>query len=154
MTPQQTDPDADDLEHRYIYDVILCVEHPTEPPERITRELGLAPDEPTFSVGVAIWSHSVKIRDHRLFFKVVVALLTQLEAAADFVHTLNAAEGRLTIWLRLPGHTNIGDVLAPGDVMRMARLKVELGVDVIPDLRSEPALRRPYPRAQPGPASA
>ena len=143
----------DEGDMQYMYDVALKIEHPQQLGEDIGLALGLDPDawQPET---LGVWSHTVSIQDHRLFFKVVVDLLTLLESAADFVQALNDGGGRTTIWLRLPGHTNIGDILAPRDILRMARLKIELGVEVVPDLQSEPALRRPYPRAQPGPASA
>ncbi len=157
MTSDQNDPHDDDLTSHYLYEVILSVEHPIERPERITHEFGLAIDDPISSAYAAVavtWSHTVKIRSHRLFFAIVIGFLTCLETAGDFVQALIASGGRITIWVRLPGSINIGDVLDAQDLARMARLKVELGVTMVPHLQSEPALQTPYPRAQPGPASA
>jgi len=63
-----------------------------------------------------------------------VELLERLEAAAEFVGNLLASGGRISLFVHLPGRTNIGDSLAPADLLRMGRLGVGLSVEVFPEM--------------------
>ena len=132
-----------------IYTVILMIHHPTERLDVITAALGMEPHHerqagqprttPTGTLlpGVnreTYWGFSDGIAGHRYFFETVVELLEKLEAAAEYMQYLLASGGRLSLVVHLPGHTNIGDSLAPADLLRMGRLGVGLGVEVFPEM--------------------
>ena len=133
-----------------LYNVTLRVSHPNEVLHTITNELGLQPHykwqagQPRAAPNGAplpgvnrdtYWAHAVRIAGHRYFFKTVVELLEKLEAAEEYVHGLIASGGRVSLIVHLPGHTNIGDMIAPADLLRLGRLGVGLGVEVFPDMR-------------------
>lgn len=133
-----------------IYDVTLMLNHPNEKLDTVTNELGLQPDykwqagQPrTTPVGKPLpgvnrdtyWAYCERIAGHRKFFETVVELLARLEAAEEFVWGLLRSGGRVNLIVHLPGHTNIGDVIAPADLLRMGRLGIGLGVEVFPDMR-------------------
>ena len=133
-----------------IYDVCLRVSHPNEKLDTITNELGLQPDykwqagQPrTTPIGTPLpgvnrdtyWTYCDRIAGHRMFFETVVELLARLEAAEEYVWGLLRSGGQVNLIVHLPGRTNIGDSLAPADLLRMGRLGIGLGVEVFPDMR-------------------
>lgn len=138
-----------DEARKEIYNVILMINHPTEKLEVITAALGIEPHHkwqagqprttPTGTLlpGVnreTYWGFSDGIAGHRYFFETVVELLEKLEAAAEYMQYLLASGGRINLVVHLPGHTNIGDSLAPTDLLRMGRLGIGLGVEVFPEM--------------------
>jgi len=132
-----------------ICDVTLMINHPNEKLDAITEAFGLQPDykwqvgQPrstpigTLLPGVnrdTYWAFSDRIAGHRHFFETAMELLAKLEAAEEFVRNLLAGDGRIRMVLHLPGRTNIGDTLAPADLLRMGRLGVALDVEVFPEM--------------------
>ena len=139
----------DDDDGREIYNVVLMMHHPSERLDRITSELGMerhhgwqAGEPRSTPKGTALpgtykdtyWGHSDEIKGHRKFFETVMELLEKLEAASEYVMNLSSSGGRISLIVHLPGHTNIGDVIKPADLMRIGRLGVELGVEVFPQM--------------------
>ena len=132
-----------------IYNVILMINHPTERLEVITAALGMEPHHErqagqprTTPTGTPLpgvnretyWGFSDGIAGHRYFFETVVELLEKLEAAAEYMQYLLGSGGRINLVVHLPGHTNIGDSLAPADLLKMGRLGIGLGVEVFPEM--------------------
>ncbi len=135
----------------YLYVVTLRISHPTEKLDVISKELGLQPDykwqvgEPrTSGSGVPFpgggvnketyWACYEEVEGRRLFSETVAEFLGDLEAAQDFAAHLIATGGRITININLPGFENIGSTITAATIARMARLGVELGIEVFPKM--------------------
>lgn len=139
---------ADEENMALRYSLVLTIKHPTIEPATISEALGLSPTrswtagEPrttpagTVLPGVnpaSFWSLSEARTGHREFFAAALDMVQNLERSVDFLSHLTDSGGIISIVVQLPGKVNIGDQIAPGELMRIARLGIFLGVEVFPD---------------------
>ena len=145
----ENEQDLADDRPEYLYEVTLRIRHPTETLEAVSKAFNLTPDykwqvgqprtTPTGALLPGIhkhtyWACTERVSGNRNFFKTVTDFLGDLEAAQEFVTHLIASGGTLTIVIHLPGFRNIGAGISAPDLGRMARLGIELDVEVFPKM--------------------
>ena len=152
--PEEDEQNPADYVPNYLYDVTLQIKHPTETLDIISEKIGLEPDyklqvgEPRTAANGAsfpgggvnkytYWACYEEVEGRRLFSETVAEFLNDLEAAQDFAANLIATGGRITIAINLPGFENIGSVISAADIARMARLGVELSIEVFPKMNRQ-----------------
>lgn len=131
-----------------LYGILLAIDHPDIEPKLISKRLRRDPQhgwragdlratpDGTVLPGVrktTYWGLSKQKRGHRAFFDGIKDMLDLLERHTDFVRQMIDEGGKVSITVQLSGRQNIGDVLQPADMGRMATLGVSLGVEVFPD---------------------
>lgn len=141
---------AEGIFRKHRYGLSLMIKHPAEKLHRISEELGLTPDyfwqvgdNWTLPSGKTLpgirkytyWCESLRYVDDKRFFEIIEERLVYLEAAAEYVHGLTDSSGTLALNVDLLGTTRIDDVLPSSIMLRMARLNVELGLEVFPNMR-------------------
>jgi hypothetical protein len=82
-----------------------------------------------------VWSWRVKCRSKREFFDSVNDLIAKLEPHSEFLSELVLTGGDLCIIVNILGRANIGNVLSWQSMEKLARLKIDLGIEVFPDER-------------------
>ena len=133
-----------------IYDVTLMLNHPNEKPDAITNGLGLQPDC-KWQAGQPPGHACREAAAGREPGHVLGLLRTDCRAPEVFRNRGEAAgpagsgggvrvgpapQRRAGQLDRPPaGHANIGDVIAPADLLRTDRLGIGLDVEVFPDMR-------------------
>lgn len=129
------------------YSILLVIKHPSLEPDRITNELRMSPTA-SWVVGEqrstpagrrlsgvnesSFWSLKTEAYGDRFFFEGLGDFLTRLEENSEFVINLAETGGSIAIIIHLSGGFNIGDEMSWGDLDRLARLKVSLGIEVFP----------------------
>lgn len=130
--------------------VRLLIKHPTLDPDLISSRLDMIPRLKQ-CVGAARisergeklrgtyqdsrWGWSSRIEDKREFFEEVVTLLDRLEPHKKFLEEIVESGGSIEIIIHLPGDVNIGWTLPWFELKRLAQLKIDLGIEVFPELR-------------------
>lgn len=133
------------------YSVDLLIEHPVMPPETITAGVGLRPQyswrqgerrktpDGTLLPGArpdTMWRHVTSREGHRLFFEAVKDMLVQLRHHQDFLLRISSEGGHVTLIVNLPGDVNIGDVLDADSARLLSELRIGLGIEVFPRMKS------------------
>ncbi len=136
------------------FKIVLMIDHPGMDPARITAELGMKPryhwkagDARQTPVGTPLpgrrqqsyWAISEEVAGHRDFFTSVADWVARLEPSAAFLSEIVETGGSIYIGLQLSGKRNIGDVINWDALARIAALKIQLGVEVFPDMRDAAA---------------
>ena len=133
--------DDDDAECRY--DIRLLISHPSIDPARITSVLGKTPGHAAKSGAptggrhvhrLSFWNHSHEIKGKRRFFSSFAETLDWLEPHRAFLADIVKEGGSIMLIVNLPGDTNIGSTLSWQDMARLVALKIDLGVEVFPDM--------------------
>ena len=143
MTDQQP---FDENEPDYRYDIRLLISHPSIDPARITSALGKTPSHSAIAGAptrpgrpyfhrLSFWSYSYEVEGKRKFFSSFAETMDWLEPHRDFLADIVKDGGDITLIVNLPGDTNIGSTLSWRDMARLAALKIDLGVEVFPDMR-------------------
>jgi hypothetical protein len=130
------------------YRVLLWIKHPSINPNEITRCIGFSPSvawmagerhvTPTGMMLPGIrdytyWCATQEALADRAFFQGVMDVVRRVEYADDFVNDLISTGGTVNIIVHLPGVINIGDVINASDLSALARLKINLGIEVFPN---------------------
>ncbi len=132
----------------YIFDISVMVSHPTLRADELTREFGMEPKN-SWSVGDVCatpdgkifpgirsgtyWNYSEEIRDKRDFSLALMEFFARaFESRSGFVGELVDSGGEILLLVYLHGSTNIGAVIKPADLARLAQLRVSLGIEVFP----------------------
>jgi hypothetical protein len=89
-----------------------------------------------------MWRHVRPFARQRLFFRGVEAMLKKLDRHAAFLSKIRSEGGRVTIIVNLPGYVNIGDVLDCDSAKLLAKLCIELGIEVFPTPQAQWSRRR------------
>ena len=134
---------------RYLFEIRLMIKHPSIDPAVITKELGREPNY-TWRVGSprkflngkprpgvyedSMWNHNVVVEGRRHFFKEIEKCIAGLELHADFLRNIVDAGRRISLTAKLPGETNIGDIMQWESLTRLGALKINLGTEVFPNL--------------------
>jgi hypothetical protein len=131
-----------------VYYVQLQVLHPELLAKDISDGLDLHPEgafdrghrmppygsgEPVGTYKKTVWYSGRRVEAQRLFTSDVIKLVNWLESKKAFVAVLTE-RGTVTINIHLGGLRNIGDVLEPTLLARLAALGVCLGIEVYPEL--------------------
>ncbi|MDO9413197.1 MAG: DUF4279 domain-containing protein [Pseudolabrys sp.] len=126
----------------------LLIKHPSMNPDKISERLGMVPQmahqagSNRFTPkGNALpglypdsrWGWSKKIEGKRDCFSEVSALVDSLEKHKDFLSDISDEGGSTEIIVHLAGDANIGWTMPWQELSRMARLKIDLGIEVFPD---------------------
>ena len=138
--------DLEDLGLRYR--VRILIKHPSEDLNALTLETALAP-KLLFTKGAqrfapngvmlpgthaaSTWSYWEDFRDSRAFSNGVRSMLDALAPASDSINRLVDGGGEAMLILEFQGHRNIGDAIDRCDLVRMAELGLELGIEVYPN---------------------
>lgn len=69
----------------------------------------------------------------RLFSHEIENLITRLESKRAFLLALSTDATELSLILNLPGDANVGDTIAPTELLRLAQQNVALGIEVFLD---------------------
>lgn len=139
---------TDDLEELPLkYRIVLAIKHPNLDPATISVELGMEPsnswvagDERKTPMGTRLpgtnpssfWTASEEALGDRFFFKSVVDLVRRLEKSADFISNIADTGGVTSVIIQLSGQANIGDTMGSEELLRLAKPKMQLGVEVFP----------------------
>lgn len=139
----------DDSDKNLYYVMSLLIRHPTIDPKLITTELRLRPfrccrfgAHHATPIGAPLeglwknssWSWNNHYRGNRAFFNSVDELLDRLEAHRAFLLDLTSSGGTICLILHLPGKYNIGDDLSFPSMKKMVNLKIDLGIEVFPEM--------------------
>jgi hypothetical protein len=132
------------------YDIVLLIKHPSIDPAVISEQIGLTPfryqrfGEPRVTpTGIPLvglwknssWSWQLRCKGKRAFFESVNRLVVELESHSKFLSDLVLDGGNICLIVNLDGKKNIGDVLSWQAMERIARLKIDLGIEVFPNDR-------------------
>jgi hypothetical protein len=139
------DPDLD-----LVYTLQVRFEHPSTISSEISQKLGKLPDR-SWDVGgprstpqgrmlsgknkQTYWTYSVLKEGKRDFFKHVTDELNNLLSKGKFVESFIQTGGNIALIVGLPGSHNIGDVISPKDLRRIADAGVSLGIEVFPGMK-------------------
>jgi hypothetical protein len=140
---------TEDADDEYCFKLLVRIKHPTVSLTDMTHAL----DRETahaWSVGdpgpagasfqfrrYTYWLTSRAVLDTRFFSRDLEIDLTWLQSKRDFVRSLLDTGGSVSLEVWLPGQINIGDVLTPVLLGKMAELGVGLGIEVLPHLDAE-----------------
>jgi hypothetical protein len=131
------------------FNVVLLFRHPEIDPEQISRELSLKPYSafkngtvrtlPNGNVlpGLAThssWNHIYRYSGDHELIEAVESVVNLLEEHRSFILRLCLQGGSCQVYLQLPGDVNVGGALPWQLLDRMSRVRVELGVEVFPNL--------------------
>lgn len=138
-----------DDDDAHVSEAYLLIVHPDIDPERITRELGLAPTI-AFRAGDPVvtpkgsrlpgtrpdtrWRYCAPPHARRDFFAPLGRILDHLAPHRTFLRQLMLEGGLVEVAVNLSGERNIGDVITPEDIRKLADLGIALGVEVFPEL--------------------
>lgn len=145
LTDKQEDYDA-----HYRFTIVLQMSHPTMHSTIVTKALGVEPKRswtvgevrrtPTGTALEGIyrqtsWSISERFERRRDFFDACLEFIDRiLQPRAKFVDSFLQTGGKIAVYLQIPGDANIGDAITAEGLARVARLGIEISVEVFPDM--------------------
>lgn len=80
----------------------------------------------------SMWSYWVDVENTREFADSVAKVLDLMAPARAVIHDLISTNGQATLIIELSGTRNIGDVIAPAALAKIAGLGLSLGIEVFP----------------------
>jgi Domain of unknown function (DUF4279) len=125
----------------------LLVIHPSADPGDITREMGLAPSrawrcgEPRFTPkGTRLegvwrdtrWSHGFELEKNATMEMAITSALDSLAVGGRFLASLRETGGTAELIISLPGDTYRGASIRAELLKALAKLGVNLGIEVFP----------------------
>ena len=131
------------------FNVVLLIRHPDIDPEQISRELSIEPysafkngDVRTLPNGNVLpglatqssWNHVYRYSGGHELDEAVECVIRLLEDHRAFILRLFLQGGSCQVYLQLPGDVNVGAALPWQLLDRMSNLRVELGLEVFPNL--------------------
>jgi len=130
--------------------VRLLIIHPSVDARAITEALSLKP-QLSLSVGQdrqtpggrhlpgknksTIWSHAYNLNSKGPFFKKTAPFLARLERNSEYLKALSLSGGKVHLIFELDGRQNQGDTISSGDMERLARLDIDVGIEVFPNFQ-------------------
>jgi hypothetical protein len=150
MTSDEEDEWEEKIKASLRYSVRILTKHPNIDPATITQMLQLQPNvfhvagtSRKTSKGDPLpgeyresgWSHWFRVQRSRRFFEEVTKLADLLEPRKEFLHEIVSQGGTIDLIVHLPGDINIGSTLDWRDMVRLAALHIDLGVEVFPDFK-------------------
>lgn len=130
------------------YSIRLSIRHPDIDPNEITRTLGMEPDiawtpglPKVTSHGKILptkakstyWNYDKIVEDDPKFSVTLKKIVLNLEKHRDFLKGIIQTYGDIEIDIQFYGQANIGDIIDWDVLEKMARLKINLGIEVFPD---------------------
>jgi hypothetical protein len=131
------------------FNIVLLIRHPEIDPEQISRELSLKPYS-AFKNGTvrtlpngnllpglathSSWNHIHRYSGDHGLVEAVESVVKLLEEHKAFILRLGLQGGLCQVYLQLPGDVNVGGALPWQLLDRMSSVRVELGVEVFPNL--------------------
>lgn len=125
----------------------LLVRHPSMPLEEVSRVLGIHESNKRVRVfdtivksdstkpteaRRAVWSYSIKKAGSQYFAEELHNLIESLRKGEPLFQKIRDTGGEATIIVEFPGDQNVGDVIGASDIGVLARLGINLGLEVYP----------------------
>jgi hypothetical protein len=139
------------LSNKPYYTLSLRCLHPTIDPAEITKRLNIEPDH-AWKVGEqaktpagtlldyirnqSYWSYGTHTNGKQFSIE-INQIIAYLSPHRDFIHRLVVEGGRVEIYLGLLGSINIGDTITVETLAKLTDLKVDLGIEVFPNMRRQ-----------------
>ncbi len=131
------------------YGLSLRFVHPSIDPKDITKKLKIKPrfswksgeqaKSPTgtklnFVRKESYWCYNIKKNDE-FFSSEINKILKDISQHRGFLHRIVAENGRVELYLGLPGSINIGDTIPLETLTKLTDLKVALAIEVFPHMK-------------------